>query len=513
LQRYQTESGTSLQQVRDSLKRLQGALRPYQKGLEDKPENVQEAVRALREAQRQMSGAVASAAQPRLPVAIQFDGRGLPVAGRERSLDGSLLALKIWYQRQFKEELKVHGTSSSEGGKKGIVVVEDAGIPFVKGDGTHRDRLTMDPAARKKLSQLGFRVLPGGGNELRLSFQGDSSFPPGPTSSPARAGGGTPSAPRPELAPQNVIERFKKGQDLGVRTPDEAKRVLEGLLKTGQYDWYRGISEALSNKGILPINFSIANMPFSTLKPSMDFISVVSISEVKNHQYFSGQRADSLEMKIRVNGHPVTLLAPRNADFDQFLHNVGMGLQPFVSSPLLREVNRIVLDPGEKKVIWKTSAGKAVNDTALARAIHPIGELVFFNGGGSFTSEVFHHEMGHLLADKLKKGEMPQILRNLPLNVGPWAETAEPGDRFTALWQKQGSYSPYGRLSVVEGFAEAWKDYMTNRGDRLPPEQVKLLQSLGISNTFSSSLISLMSPIGPFRPPELSRPAAKGSTR
>jgi hypothetical protein len=35
LQRYQTESGTSLQQVRDSLKRLQGALRPYQKGLED----------------------------------------------------------------------------------------------------------------------------------------------------------------------------------------------------------------------------------------------------------------------------------------------------------------------------------------------------------------------------------------------------------------------------------------------------------------------------------------------
>lgn len=511
LQRYNTESGTSLSQVRDALKRLQASLRPYEQGFEGKPENVQEAVRALREAQSQMNRAIASAAQP-TSVTTRVDGRGLHFAGRERSLDGSLLGLKIWYQRRFNEELKVHGTSSSEGRKNGIVVVEDAGIPFVKGDGTHRERLTMDPAALQKLSQLGFRVLPrDSGSELRLSFQGDFWLRPGPTSSPARAGGGTPSAQRPELAPQSVIERLKKGQDLGVHDPEDAKRVLDGLLKSEQYDWYRFIARALYEKGMLQKDFSAGGMPFQTLVPRHSFISVVSIANKKNFEYSSGKKADSVEVRITANGHPITLIAPRDLNFDSFLNNVGIGIQPYLSSPLLRELKTVVIDPGKHPFQWRNKQGQLVKD-ASAAYVHSEGPysglMVFPESGENFNAAVWHHEFGHLLADKLRKAESNPIAKLFWSEGGP-----HPGKRFEKLYRNQGSYSDYGSSTVVEGFAEAWEDYMTNRGARLSPEQVKLLQSLGISNTFSSGPGSWMWPIYPLRRIEPSRRAAKVSVR
>jgi hypothetical protein len=327
----------------------------------------------------------------------------------------------------------------------------------------------------------------------------------------SRDRGGPPSASLRDLSPQIVVERYNKGQDLGVRTPEEAKVVLEALLKSGKYDWYRGIAGALSDKGMFPNNMSADNRPFRDLAPSMDFISVVSISDVKNHQYYSGQRVDSLEIKIKANGHPITLLAPKNINFDAFIYNVGVGIQPYLASPLLKELKRIVVDPSQKNVNWTTAEGKLVKGTAEAHADSQIGEVVFFRGGKDFNPRVFHHEMGHLIADKLRMGDASILMRGL-MAINPPAETAEPGDRFTALWKKQGSFSQYGSGSggATEGFAEAWMDYMTNAGGRLPAEQLNLLKTLGISNAFSSSGgAAWMWPLEPIRPQYFNRSATK----
>jgi hypothetical protein len=86
------------------------------------------------------------------------------------------------------------------------------------------------------------------------------------------------------------------------------------------------------------------------------------------------------------------------------------------------------------------------------------------------------HEVGHLIADIFDANTRPLWQRWLP-----GFDTANPGAAYTKLWKDQKSHSKYGNSSAVEGFAEAFSDYM--HGGNLITEDVrKLFVGLGIPN-------------------------------
>jgi hypothetical protein len=279
---------------------------------------------------------------------------------------------------------------------------------------------------------------------------------------------------------EQIIERSQRGLDLGIKNTSDAEKVLEELLRSEKYDLYRNISSRLVQTGILPSDFRIGSQPFRTLEPSMTFLSVKSIQERPSYKYQSGKRADSLELRIAVPDHEITLIAPRSLDLDLFLHNVGVGIAPYLSSSLLEEINEIVIDPGQHFFKWCARNGRLVNDSAAAHASAISGRITFLSSGRHFNPQTFHHEVGHLIADRLAKDELPPSDSSSIATVNEGAETSYPGDRFAKIHQEQGSPSEYGSSDPDEGFAVAWSDYITNEGRGLSKELFALLQTLGI---------------------------------
>jgi|GEM_PF-6257528 len=209
-------------------------------------------------------------------------------------------------------------------------------------------------------------------NEANFCRRGDKSHQSGPKSDPnitsldlrstpalssqnldrvrqlsAPSGGSPHREGLPATFVEEIIEKYQRGRDLGLTNARDAEKLLEELLRREKYDLYRNISSRLVQTDILPSDFRIGSQPFRTLQPSMTFLSVKSIRERPGYEYQSGNRADSLELRISVSDHEITLIAPRSLDFDRFLHNVGVGIAPYLSSSLLEEINEIVIDPGQ----------------------------------------------------------------------------------------------------------------------------------------------------------------------
>jgi hypothetical protein len=312
----------------------------------------------------------------------------------------------------------------------------------------------------------------------------------------------TPSGPQshkkglPDGFVAQIIERYQQGHDLGIKTEREAQKLLEELLRGEKYDLYRNISSRLVQTGILQSDFRISSYPFRTLQPSMNFLSVKSILERPDYRYHSGIRADSLELRIAVSDHEITLIAPRTLDFDLFIHNVGVGITPYLSSSLLEEINEVVIDPGQYFFKWSAGNGRLVNNYAAAYASVKSGRITFLSYGRHFTPQIFHHEVGHLIADRLAKNELPRSDSPPTATDNEGPETSYPGDRFAKIQQEQGSSSEYGSSDPDEGFAVAWSDYMTNEGKGLSKELFALLRTLGIPSGKNSEGMLKMIPFG-----------------
>lgn len=296
----------------------------------------------------------------------------------------------------------------------------------------------------------------------------------------APSGGSPHREGLPATFVEQIIEKYQRGRDLGLTNARDAEKLLEELLRREKYDLYRNISSRLVQTGILPTDFRIGSQPFRTLQPSMTFLSVKSILERPGYEYQSGKRADSLELRISVSDHEITLIAPLSLDFDRFLHNVGVGIAPYLSSSLLKEINEIVIDPGKHFFKWCAGNGRLVNDSAAAYASATSGRITFLSFGRHFNPQIFHHEVGHLIADRLANNDQPPSKSSSTPANKEAPETTYPGDRFAKIHQEQGSSSEYGSSDTDEGFAVAWADYLTNEGRGLTKELFALLQTLGI---------------------------------
>jgi hypothetical protein len=148
----------------------------------------------------------------------------------------------------------------------------------------------------------------------------------------------------------------------------------------------------------------------------------------------------------------------------------------------LEEINEIVIDPGQHFFKWCSGNGRLVRDSAAAHASATLGRITFLSSGRHFNPQIFHHEVGHLIADRLAKNDLPPSNSSSTAANKESPETTYPGDRFAKIHQEQGSPSEYGSSDPDEGFAVAWSDYITNEGRGLSKELFALLQTLGIAS-------------------------------
>jgi hypothetical protein len=357
-----------------------------------------------------------------------------------------------------------------------VLVIGDAGGVVFGKKGFHRARLKTDYDARNTLDKLGFEVLPSArsGHSLRLRWR-------------------SPEEPfsLPRVPCDLGSARALKGAILTGKVPaidyaDQVQAALRTLYQAREYECYRQLARDLERLGITVPDRN--GKPFVTMVPELKDIEILSIRSLL-HRSYQGQETASYEVKIKVRDRTIRLVGPDFLDWDAFVSNVRNGLQDLAQTPFLKVVKQVEIDVGSKGT-----------SRAHASAHYLTGKITFFRQPGSsyyFTDRIFHHEVGHLIADRIdplrlfhrfgrciiRAGEASPLTRPARFLYQP----GHPGRRFQKLWERRGSHTTCGKKAVEEGFPEAYADCMVGRDETVSTRQRRFVSQLGIPNTFASS--------------------------
>lgn len=100
-------------------------------------------------------------------------------------------------------------------------------------------------------------------------------------------------------------------------------------------------------------------------------------------------------------------------------------------------------------------------DSVDAAARGGEGKIWFFHGMTCFNSEVFHHEMGHVVGDAIEDQQAGYLELLLEAHLGYELEGGYVPEGYTEAMEQDGnSVSAYGDTSEAEDFAEFWQAYM-----------------------------------------------------
>ncbi len=394
----------------------------------------------------------------------------------DTTFEEKICLLKDWYQQKYRNPLPV--VKSFEG----VLVIKDSGGVIFGEKGEHRARLKTNYQARDALERLGFEVLPstGTGKYLRLRW------------SPQIEQFSLPSICA-DLGSARALKRtILAGKVPATEKPEHVQAALRTLYQAAEYECYRQLARDFNRLGI-PVP-ELDGKPFITMVPELKDIEILSIGSCK-YRYYGGHKAPSYEVKIKIRDRTVRLVGPDFLDWDVFVSNVRNGLQDLSQSSLLKVVKQVVVDHGSKK---------GGNAHASARCL--IGKINLFRQPDSsyqFTDRVFHHEVGHLIADRVggirflhRIGRRARSATGRTFGgvINKIYRAGHPGRRFEETWKNEGSHTSYGHRNVREGFAEAYADFMVGNHEKIHHKQRSFVAKIGINNTFASNNPKSMNP-------------------